>query len=132
VSSNLNAGCPYLFQAGVADFIAEGHFSRHLKKMRLLYADRRAAAQSAFQQVLGDRIRIDLQPGGLHMLAKLGVHEDDVMLAERAREAGFAMHALSRWYINAKQQQGLLMGFANVLDDRHAMQLALKLRDAIS
>jgi GntR family transcriptional regulator/MocR family aminotransferase len=132
VSSNLNAGCPYLFQAGVADFIAEGHFSRHLKKMRLLYADRRAAAQSAFQNVLGDRIRIDLQPGGLHMLAKLGDHEDDVLLAERARAAGFAMHALSRWYINAKPQQGLLIGFANVLDDKHAMQLALKLKQAIA
>ncbi len=32
VAYNLNAGCPYLLQAGVADFIAEGHFSRHLKK----------------------------------------------------------------------------------------------------
>lgn len=132
VCYNLNAGCPYLFQAAVADFIAEGHFSRHLKKMRLLYAERRAAAQRAFQEVLGERIRIDLQPGGLHMLLKLADHEDDVKLAEQARAAGLALYPLSRWYINAKPKQGLLLGFANVVDDKEAMRLARKLKQAIA
>ena len=132
VAYNLNAGCPYLLQAGVADFIAEGHFSRHLKKMRLLYAERRAITQRVFQEVLGDRIRIDLRPGGLHMLAKLGDHEDDVLLADRARELGLAMHPLSRWYINAKPQQGLLLGFANVIDEKDARRIAMKLKQAMS
>lgn len=131
VSSNLNAGCPYLFQAGVADFIAEGHFSRHLKKMRLLYAERRAVTQRVFQEILDERIRIDLRPGGLHMLAQLADHEDDVMIAEKARELGLAMHALSRWYINAKSQQGLLLGFANVVDEKDARRIALKLKQAM-
>lgn len=132
VSYNLNAGCPYLFQAAVADFIADGHFSRHLKKMRLLYAERRALTQQVFQQVLGERIRIDLQPGGLHMLLKLAQHEDDVTLAERAREAGLALHALSSWYLNAAPQKGLLLGFANVADQRQARRLALKLKQAMA
>lgn len=131
VSYNLNAGSPYLFQAGVADFIAEGHFSRHLKKMRLLYAERRALTQRIFQEVLGGRIRIDLQPGGLHMLAKLAVHENDVVLAEHAAAAGLALHPLSRWYINAKPQQGLLLGFANVMNENDARRLALKLKEAL-
>lgn len=132
VCYNLNAGCPYLFQAGVADFIAEGHFSRHLKKMRALYAERRSVTQRVFQDVLGDRIRIDLQPGGLHMLARLADHEDDVTLAEHARAAGLALHPLSRWYINAKPRQGLLLGFANVIDEKDAMRLALKLKQALA
>jgi len=33
---------------------------------------------------LGDRLRIDLQPGGLHILAKLGAHENDILLVEQA------------------------------------------------
>jgi len=131
-SYNLNAGCPYLFQAGIADFIAEGHFSRHLKKMRLLYAQRRALTSRVFQEMLGERIRIDLQPGGLHILAKLADHEDDFTLAARARSAGLALHPLSRWYINAKPQQGLLMGFANVIDEKDATQLASKLKQALT
>ncbi|MFC7287957.1 PLP-dependent aminotransferase family protein [Herminiimonas glaciei] len=131
VSYNLNAGCPYLFQASVADFIAEGHFSRHLKKMRSLYAERRLVTQQVFQDVLGERLRIDLRPGGLHMLAKLGEHENDVLLADRAREAGLALHPLSRWYVNAKPQQGLLLGFANVVDEKDARRIALKLKQAL-
>ncbi len=129
VSSNLNAGSPYLFQASVADFMAEGHFSRHLKKMRMLYAERRAITQRVFQQELGDRIRIDLQPGGMHMLAQLADDENDVLLDERARAVGLAMHPLSRWYIDARPRQGLLMGFANVTDEREAMRLAKKLKE---
>jgi len=82
--------------------------------------------------MLGDRIRIDLQPGGLHILAKLADHEDDVTLAARARSAGLALHPLSRWYINAKPQQGLLMGFANVIDEKDAIQLASKLKQALT
>lgn len=131
VAYNLNAGCPYLLQAGVADFIAEGHFSRHLKKMRLLYAERRAITQRVFQEVVGDRIRIDLRPGGLHMLAQLADHEDDVLIANRARELGLAMHPLSRWYINAKPLQGLLLGFANVIDEKDARRIAIKLKQAM-
>jgi GntR family transcriptional regulator/MocR family aminotransferase len=132
VCCNLKAGCPYLFQAGVADFIAEGHFSRHLKKMRLLYAERRLLTQRIFQETLGDRIRIDLQPGGLHMLARLADHEDDVMLAAQASAAGLALNPLSRWYINAKPQRGLLLGFANVIDEENAIRLALKLKQALT
>ncbi len=66
------------------------------------------------------------------MLAKLADHEDDVMLAERARELGLAMHPLSRWYINAKPQQGLLLGFANVIDEKDARRIALKLKQAMT
>lgn len=131
VSYNLKAGCPYLFQASVADFIAEGHFSRHLKRMRHLYAERRATTKRVFEEVLGGRIRIDLQPGGLHMLAKLADHENDVLLSDHIRAAGLAPHALSPWYVNEKPQQGLLLGFANVVDEKHARQLATKLKDAL-
>jgi len=131
VASNLNAGCPYLFQASVADFIAEGHFSRHLKRMRSLYAERRAFTQRAFLEVLGDRIRIDLQPGGLHMLAKLADRESDVVLGRHARVAGLAVHPLSPWYTTAKPQQGLLLGFANIVDEKEALRLALRLKQAL-
>jgi GntR family transcriptional regulator/MocR family aminotransferase len=131
VASNLNAGCPYLFQASVADFIAEGHFSRHLKRMRSLYAERREFTQRAFLEVLGDRIRIDLQPGGLHMLAKLDDKESDVVLGRHTRAAGLAMHPLSPWYIKAKTMQGLLLGFANIVDEKEAMRLALKVKQAL-
>jgi GntR family transcriptional regulator/MocR family aminotransferase len=54
------------------------------------------------------------------------------MLAGRARTAGLAVHPLSRWYINAKPRQGLLLGFANVVDEKDAMRLALRLKQALA
>ncbi len=132
VSSNLNAGGPYLLQAAVADFMAEGHFSRHLKKMRQLYAERREVTQRVFQKVLGERIRIDLRPGGLQMLAKLNDRENDVLLGAQARAAGLAPYPLSRWYMNARPQQGLLLGFANVQDEAEAERLARTLKQAFA
>lgn len=132
VAYNLNAGCPYLYQAAVADFMAAGHFFRHLKKMRLLYAQRRGITQRVFQEVIGDRIQIELRPGGLHMLAKLAGSESDVVLAEHASAAGLALHPLSRWYTHAPARQGLLLGFANVIDESDALRLARKLKLAMS
>ena len=131
VADHLNAGCPYLQQASVADFMAGGHFARHLKKMRALYAERRALTQQAFQQVLGERMQITLRAGGLHMLAELDAREDDVALAARAHAAGFALPALSRWYMQAKPRQGLLLGFANVPNEAEAMRQALLLKQAL-
>ncbi|WDZ96233.1 PLP-dependent aminotransferase family protein [Herbaspirillum sp. WKF16] len=128
---SINAGCPYLYQAAVADFIAGGHFSRHLKKMRLLYAERRMLTERIFSAMLGDRVRIELQPGGLHMLLQLARHEDDVMLAERAHAAGLALHPLSRWYMRGKPRKGFLLGFANVVTEKDAMELATRLRQAL-
>lgn len=131
VSYNINAGCPYLYQAAVADFIADGHFSRHLKKMRTLYAERRSLTQSIFQEILGRRVNITLQPGGLHMLILLADQENDVKIADRARVANLAVYPLSRWYINAKPKKGLLLGFANVIDKNQAVQLAMALKQAM-
>jgi GntR family transcriptional regulator / MocR family aminotransferase len=41
VAHSMNAGSPTLLQAAVADFIEQGHFARHLKRMRALYSERR-------------------------------------------------------------------------------------------
>jgi GntR family transcriptional regulator/MocR family aminotransferase len=112
--------------------MAEGHFSRHLKKMRLLYAQRRLVAQRIFQEVLGQRIRIDLQPGGLHLLLKLAAQEDDVRIAERARGVGLGLLPLSSWYIDAPAKRGLLAGFANIVDEKEARRLALMIRQAMA
>lgn len=129
VSANLNAGCPWLFQAGMADFIAQGHFSRHVKKMRLLYAQRRALFVQALQEVMGNQVTIALQAGGLHMLAAM---DNDVVAAQRAHQAGFPDSALSRWYLGEPRQSGLMLGFANVATAAQANTLARRLKQAIS
>ncbi|GER15780.1 MocR-like pyridoxine biosynthesis transcription factor PdxR [Variovorax boronicumulans] len=125
-------GCPQITQATVADFMRDGHFSRHLKKMRLLYARRRALLVEALHKAFGDSVRIDLQAGGMHLIARFEGHRDsDVLLARRAQAAGLNCQPLSARGTTAVESQGLLMGFTNVASPTQARQLATRLRAAL-
>ncbi|OLO05862.1 PLP-dependent aminotransferase family protein [Salinicola socius] len=123
----LSHGCPTLTQAVVADFIDEGHFARHLKRMRALYKERRENLRQTLEHHLGDRIHIDLQAGGMHLLARLPDGTDDVAIANRAASAGLGGHALSEWSLIPTRQSGLLLSFTNVTDTAHADALAARL-----
>jgi GntR family transcriptional regulator/MocR family aminotransferase len=130
VCASMNAGSPYLLQASVTDFMAEGHFARHLKKMRLLYAHRREITARALAEVFGERLAIDLPPGGLQMAAHFVDGTDDVAVAGRANPKGFGEQALSRWYMGVPSQSGLVLGFANIADEDQAMRRAHELKRA--
>jgi len=75
VSHAFGGGSPELMQAIVATFIAEGHFARHIQRMRRLYAERRTLAAAGLESVLGEHVRLDAQPGGMHLILRLrGAH----------------------------------------------------------
>ncbi|WP_282288330.1 aminotransferase-like domain-containing protein, partial [Pseudomonas sp. PS02302] len=125
-ADRLHNHAPLLLQATVASFLEEGHFARHLNRMRSLYRQRRQWLAEALANSLGDAVRIDLQAGGLHLLARL--HQgDDQRWAEAARADGLGVQALSRWYLEAPQAQGLLLGFTNVASAAEAGELARRL-----
>jgi GntR family transcriptional regulator/MocR family aminotransferase len=124
----LHNHCPQVLQATVASFIEQGHFARHLKKMRSLYGQRREWLTVALREAMGDRLQIDNGAGGMHLLARLGAGSDDVAIARRAREVGLAMEPLSPWYLEPPAGSGLLMGFTNVADPAQAADVAGRLR----
>ena len=49
----------------------EGHFARHIRRMRQLYAERRAALAEALASTLPERLRVELQAGGMHLIGWL-------------------------------------------------------------
>ncbi|MFM0056164.1 PLP-dependent aminotransferase family protein [Paraburkholderia phytofirmans] len=135
VAHSMNAGSPTLLQAAVADFIAQGHFARHLKRMRALYAERRLLIVHALEQAFGERLIVDLPPGGIQFAVQFAEGPDgpvdDVAVAARAREAGLAVLPLSIWHANSRARRtrrGLVMGFANIADADEAGRLARTLR----
>jgi len=121
-----------LTQATVADFMEQGYFARHLRKMRALYAQRRAYLVQALQQILGERLQVQSQAGGIHVLANLRRAEDDRPLAKAAQEHGLAVQALSDWQISPAVNKGLLMGFANISDQGMADEWVERLSLAIA
>lgn len=124
-------GPPNLTQAIVAAFIAEGHFSRHLKKMRLLYARRRALLADALREEFGSAIRIDLTAGGMHLILRFSKKRGDERMATRIRAAGMACHSLSSRALAHDCGEGIVIGFTNVTDLAHAKRLAQTLAAAL-
>lgn len=120
-----------LLQATVTDFMDQGHFARHLRKMRSLYATRRGYLVDALMQALGSRLHVQPQAGGIHVLAKLTNRESDKSLAAAAQSNGLAIQALSQWQIRRTSHGGLLMGFANVTEPEMAKALICRLAAAI-
>jgi GntR family transcriptional regulator/MocR family aminotransferase len=125
------SGCPDLTQELVADFMEEGHLSRHIKKMRSLYAQRRITLATALEEAFGDRIRVQLQAGGMHLLARIQSRRRDSQLAASAQRQGLAVQALSQRATGTHAGQALLMGFTNVVSKAQARELAARLRAAV-
>ncbi|XBS70783.1 PLP-dependent aminotransferase family protein [Acerihabitans sp. KWT182] len=124
--------CPELLQGTVSDFIEQGHFSRHLKKMRHLYALRRRYLEDAIQTICPRYLRIEPQAGGIQLLAWLKPGADDGALADDALSSGLAVQALSRWRLAANVEPGLLMGFTNIASPEQAEQICRTLLLSLS
>ncbi|MGY2231005.1 PLP-dependent aminotransferase family protein [Pseudomonas tolaasii] len=120
-----------LLQLTAADFLEQGHFTRHLKKMRQLYALRRGLLVDALREHCAQLLRVDEQAGGINLLARLLVDVPDRVVADAAMGAGLAVQALSGWTVEPGQGEGLLMGFTNVATAAEAVAIALILRGAV-
>ncbi|MFL5252019.1 MAG: PLP-dependent aminotransferase family protein [Rhodopila sp.] len=121
---------PVLEQTVVAAFMRKGHFVRHIRKMRLLYANRRRALASALRVVFGERIMLDLAAGGMHLLVRFPGVADDTELARRSAAAGLAPSALSSLAMAHDCGHGLLLGFTNIAAE-DAEATAARLASAI-
>ena len=118
-------------QSVVAAFMMEGHFARHLRKMRTRYAARRQALAAALVERFGKQLQLSLQPGGLHFLAKFSNYGSDVDLARRALNHGLKPTALSAQSIKHDAGQGLLLSFTNI-PEKTARDTAATLQHAIT
>ncbi len=127
VAELLQPGPPASVQDCVAAFMAEGHFARHIRRMRALYGERRGALAAALEAACGDRLSIVRRAGGMHLMTRLPEGADDEAVAARAEAAGLAVLPLSRCAVSHPAAPGLLLGFTNILPGaapREAARLA--------
>jgi GntR family transcriptional regulator/MocR family aminotransferase len=115
-----------LDQMVVVDFMTDGTFARHLKRMRRLYAERRRALVSALDEVFGGRLALDVPSGGMHVIGRIPGCRDDVALAACAQRAGLGPFPLSSCSFGQRVDFGLLLSFTNIrveLAEREARRL---------
>jgi GntR family transcriptional regulator / MocR family aminotransferase len=103
---------PAVEQAVLADFLTEGHFARHVRRMRGLYEERQAALVEAVGRELAGRVEMRAADAGMHLVGWLGVGVDDQALSARAMHAGIDVPALSHYALTPPARGALLFGYA--------------------
>jgi GntR family transcriptional regulator/MocR family aminotransferase len=104
---------PLLEQMALADFMAEGHFARHLRKMRLLYLERRNALVDALRRELGNILDVAVPEAGMHLVAWLPASMSAQAVAHLAAAHRLHIRPISHFSLRPLQRDGLMLGFAS-------------------
>jgi GntR family transcriptional regulator/MocR family aminotransferase len=106
--------CPLVEQAVLADFINDGHFSRHIRRMRKLYQEKQEALVRSAQKELRGVLEIKQARAGMHLIGWLPEKMNDQVVSRRAARAGVDVRPLSFYSIETTQRPGLLMGYTGI------------------
>lgn len=102
-----------LSQMAMTDFMREGHFSRHIKRTRAVYMERRRALAAAIAAQAPGLLEVVGDDAGMFVLALLPPGVDDTEVVAGAHRAGIKAHALSQCYIGPPSRGGLQLDYAN-------------------
>jgi GntR family transcriptional regulator / MocR family aminotransferase len=102
---------PTLYQLVLTDFLQEGHFARHLRRMRAIYFRRRNALVESLRTDLAEFLTPCNTDAGLHLSAFLHRGMDDLEVVRRAAQRGISASALSACYMGKRPKKGLILGF---------------------
>jgi GntR family transcriptional regulator / MocR family aminotransferase len=102
---------PTLTQLALADFINEGYFARHIRRMRLVYEQRRDALLKGLATYCDGMLTVHNADAGLQIAAFLPQGLSDADVLARMEKRSLMATRLSTSYIGQNRRQGLLLGF---------------------
>lgn len=105
---------PSIDQAVLTDFIVEGHFARHVRRMRALYQERQEILVSAAHRDLAGLLDVTAAEAGMHLVGRLPKGVSDRAASQRAADNGIDAPPLSAFYAEPTARDGLLLGYASV------------------
>jgi GntR family transcriptional regulator / MocR family aminotransferase len=101
-----------MIQAALADFIEEGHFASHIRRLRQMYGERRRLLQASLASVANVGARLSMVDSGLHLVVEFDHEIDDVAVAELASQQGLRVYPLSNYCVGENREKGLIIGYA--------------------
>jgi len=124
-NSELYRGGRMTEQAALAEFIDDGHFTAHIKRMRALYQGRRDILRQEMESRLGDAVSVSGGHAGLQLLYRFNTPADDAQIAAQALAEGVVSRPLSMYYTDSRTARpGLNLGFAAVPEKQIAPAVA--------
>ena len=103
---------PVLQEGVVTDFLAEGHFGQHLRRMRQRYRAARDTVVEALRESCGDFLDVEAPDQGLKLLARLRSGWTDVEISAAAERHGLIARPVSPMFMAAPPIQALMLGFS--------------------
>jgi len=97
-------------QAALADFIAEGHLERHIRRMRRIYGARRDALVESLERYFGDRVQVRGDAAGMHLLVRF----KDEKMAEHAEIAKVQLVSSASYYLTEAPRGEFVLGFSSI------------------
>ena len=120
-----------LVQPALAQFMEDGQFAVHIRRMRRLYSARRDCLIKALQPGVPDLFQLDAPPSGLMLLLRFASGIDDTALEQDLLAHGLEALTLSSHFFGKQEQQGLLLSFAGFHEsdlEKAAARLIARLR----
>lgn len=117
---------PMLQQAMTADFMGQGFFTSHIRRMREVYREARDVLVGAVNTSMGDMVDIEIPDAGMQLVMHFRHSISDVEIVDAARLQGLVVRAVSPLYLAAPRRQGLVLGYSG-FDNRQLRSAAATL-----
>ena len=108
----IDGGLSQLPQLALAEFMAAGDFTSHVRRMRKLYQHRREVLRREMEKTFPDIVVRVESDGGMHSVFLLAEGYSDTEICARANAKGVGILPLSAYYSGEKKPQGIVIGFA--------------------
>jgi GntR family transcriptional regulator/MocR family aminotransferase len=105
---------PMLDQIVLTDFIAQGHFERHIRHMRRLYAERQAHLIAEVTHKLAGCLTVSPTDAGMHLIGILHNHRDSEIIEKQAASQQLIIPALSSYSIVSAHPNAVLLGYTAI------------------
>lgn len=98
--------CSFLYQSALSEFIAEGHLSRHIRRMRLVYEKRRTVLMNSLRDAFSAVGQVEFfgDAAGLHVMARLPLHRlglSEQAFVTQAKSHGVDLFSVQRYYLSS-------------------------------
>lgn len=118
IFNSIQSGVPTHSQAVISDFMDEGYFATHIRRMRSIYAERYHALRDLSELYLPEFLDIQPTQSGLHTVGFLKQDTDEVALSLALDKKGVSALPLSRYCLKKIDNKGFTLGFGAVNPDQ--------------
>lgn len=115
--------CSSPIQMAVGEFIRDGHLTRHIRRVRRTYLERRDHLVDLIERRVGDALKVVPSHYGMHMsaIAERGINCELVSTA--LAERGVMVHSLERYHLGPAERSGFVIGYATA--DLNSLEVAI-------